>query len=245
MFIWMRRHIQIFRAAGLSMAFMLSPPLLHSASLSTPDMMSGLVLLCACYSFIERKALFGGYVLLLLAVFTRIDNIIPAALITAFLAGGRKWHAPVPPVRFLLMSGGLVAAYLIVAYSAHRYGWSLLYFPTFYANHHDTFYSIRGSSLWRDFVLQRYSAIMICLQHYHLFIYLGFSLLLFIRATSFRWNDFSFDQAFMLTLISILLIRMLIYTDHGDRHFIAWFVLIPILLVKRFMQLPAHRTVPG
>jgi len=72
---------------------------------------------------------------------------------------------------------------------------------------------------------------------YHLFLYLGFALLLFMGNTSLSWKSLTFDQAFMLTLIIVLCLRIIIYTDLGDRHFIAYYDLIPVLLVRRIKDL--------
>ena len=66
------------------------------------------------------------------------------------------------------------------------------------------------------------------------FIYLGFAVLLFLGNKTLRWKDLSFDQAFLTVLIATIGIRAVVYTDLSDRYFVGYFLVIVILLVRRF-----------
>jgi len=242
-FFWLRKHLNILFATLLSIFLQLAAPLLMTASFATPDCLSAFLLLCSFYFLIENNSLTQSYVFLLIAILTRLDNALLALVIISFLAFGNKWPKRVPLKHFLWMLSGIVATYLIAAYGATLYGWNILFLPTFYTKFHETFYQVRTSSLIKDYILNRHSAIMIAMLAHHLFIYLSFSFLLFIGNRSLRWNDLSFDQTFMVCLIFTIAVRAMIHTDLGDRFFIAYFALIPILLVRHLNQMTTNKLV--
>jgi hypothetical protein len=243
LFFWLRRHLHIVLCTLLSILLVLATPLMYAASMATPDCLSAFFLLCAFYCIIERRRLVLAYLFLALAIFTRLDNVIVAFVILTMMARSNAWPGRIPLKRYLAMVTGLAVAYFLVTAMATRYGWSLFFLPSFYTRFHDTLYSVHTSSLIKDYILQRHSAIMVSFLFHHLSVYLAFALLLFIGRTPLRWKTLTTGQVLMLALIITIAIRAVVYTDLSDRYFVAYFLVIPVLLVQRIHELMAGRSV--
>ena len=234
LFYWIGKHVSKVFAAIISALLLMSAPLLEAASYAAADCLSALVLLAAFYFLLEKKSITGMYIFLLLAVFARLDNIIVAFLLVVFGLFGKKLPVPISKSKGFMLVAGLVAAYFLTTSLVTIYGWNPFFLPAFFKQHYETFYREKTSSAIYDFVKQRHSALMVAMLHYHLFIYLGFAVLLFLGNKTLRWKDLSFDQAFLTVLITTIGIRAVVYTDLSDRYFVGYSLVIVILLVRRF-----------
>jgi hypothetical protein len=245
-FFWLRRHVHIVLAMFISVSMLLSAPIQEVGSIATPDCLSACAILYSFYFLIERKNLTWGYIFLLVSILTRIDNVLIAIFVITFVALGGKWSSRIPKRQYLLMICGIALAYFVVAYCATPYGWSILFFPSFFTKHNEAF-PLAGAAAnsLREYLFVRYVALMVCMKYYHLFTCLAFPFLLFVTNKSLRWKNLSFIQAFMAMLIIFFLTRLILFTDLGDRHFVAYIVLVPILLAIRFSQLVTTQAQQG
>jgi hypothetical protein len=241
-FFWLGKHVSTLFAAIISALLQISGPLLEAASYAAADCLSALLLLFAFYFLLEKKSMIGVYIFLVLAVLARLDNIIIAFMLLAFGLFGNKLPVTISKGKGFFLFAGLVVVYFLVTSLVTMYGWNVFYLPSFFKQHYETYYREKTSSVLYDFVKQRHSAIMVAMLFYHLFIYLCFAVLLFLGNKSLRWKDLSFDQAFLAVLIATIGIRTVVYYDLSDRYFVAYFLAIVILLVRRFKHGAFHNS---
>lgn len=87
-FIWLSRHISSAWTGLISLVIGLLAGLPHLSRLSTPDALSGALMLTALYFLLEKRRPAAGILLLLLSIPARIDNIMFIILITPFFVFG-------------------------------------------------------------------------------------------------------------------------------------------------------------
>ncbi len=120
--VWTSRHLPFWAAVFVSLGLAHAPPLLNTASYSTPDALATCVTAAAIYAVLERRSWVAGAVLCLLALSARTETIVFLVLWTAAtVALDREnrppWKALAP---FLAAS---LALYLGLASFSGEYGW--------------------------------------------------------------------------------------------------------------------------
>ena len=201
------------------------------ARLSTPDLLSSVFLLGGFYFILEKRSALWMFIFFLLAVLSRADNVILSFFIILFLTFSKKWKA-INLRQFFIMSACFAVTYLLIVLPVRQFGWSIFFYSE-YVKHID--YS-------RDFdqpisLLAHLSLIYSKLvtafvsTHFTFFAFLGL-LVLFNR--KFSLKTLSFDQSFLLILCSVGLFKFLLLPDLSDRFYIGFYLVIIILLIRRF-----------
>jgi hypothetical protein len=236
LFSWLSRHLKLFWAFGLSIGIMYSGFMVFLARLSTPDCLSTFLLLSAFYFILEKPSPGWMFLFLLLSVYARLDNIIPAGLIVSFLYFTGKWKAKLKRKTFLLMLLVLAASYfLITGFTMRPFGWGALYYPAF-ATQLDLSHAYHSNFSFHAYISLVVSQLATALVFYH-FIFFLCILLLILYSPAFKFRDLTFDQSFSLLLFLIILCRFILYPDLSDRFNVAYYLCFLVLFIKKYAGL--------
>lgn len=230
LFHWFKKYLQTgFAFAGAAL-IMLSVFTTAIASLSTPDCLSALFLFISMYFILEKKNLTLMSIFFLLAIFTRLDNVIPCFFIISFLTFSKKWNT-IDKKQYFFMLAILAVAYISIVLPVRQFGWNIFFYSE-YAKHIDysrdfnqpvsilSYFSLMYSKLVTAFVST----------HFTFFLFLGL-LILFTKKFSLR--TLSFDQTFLLVLTAIGLFKFLLLPDLSDRFYLGSYLIIIMLLVRK------------
>lgn len=228
---WINKYINIYCSFLLSVLIMLLPPLTTVAKMSTPDCLSSFFLLLGVYYLLEKKRLTKGFLILLLAIFTRLDNIIFCITIIPLLAFFNFWPKKIPLTKHVLFISIMVVCYLIISLMSKAYGWSMLYYPSFLKhinsdnNIHQSFSFESYFKLIRKQVLFRMDSS-----------YLPFFLFLMALIGLSKWpghlRKLSIDQALMIFLFLMIVVRFILQPTISDRFYNAYYLIVLITLIK-------------
>ncbi len=231
-FFWSKKYLNFFIALFSCLLLMLSAPLLSVAQISTPDCLSSLILLIAFYFLIETKSLAGISLFLALSIFTRLDNIIPALSVTFLLAFTDKWKEKVSFKKYLLIILLMCGCYFLVSWNARKYGWSLLYYPSFIMRLNPNYDNHLSFSI-ANYISVAHSQIMTGMFYSDVGLFVLLGLLLFADQKSFQVKNLSFDQLLFITIISTIFFRFILQPIISDRLYIAYYISILILVIKK------------
>lgn len=231
LFHWLSIYLRLSITFTVSLLIMISPPLIEVAKTASPDCLSTFFLLGCFYFIIERPSLGPAFILMLLSVFTRLDNILTCFLILCVIVYSKKWYMKISFNFFLLMASLLIFCYILVGLIARQYGWSILFYNDFADRLHPAYGSKEHFS-FRSYLRLMYEHILSGINHSYLPIFMALLALSFYKTFSFK--KMSFDQLFGLLIPLILLIRFILYPAISDRFNIAFYLVIIILLVKNF-----------
>jgi len=231
-FHWVKKYLKTAFAFLTSLLIMTSVFMIAVARLSTPDTLSAFFLLAAFYFILEKPNMPRLFLFLILAVFTRADNVITSFMIISFLTLGGKWEKRITKQQYFLMILGLAGAYSIIMFQARQFGWGFAYYPEY----------IKHMNFGRDFnapfSLSEYFSYMfskavtgLISSQFTFFMFLA-ALILFQPFTS-RLRSFSFDQMLVLLLASIMAIRFLLLPDLSDRFYISFYLVILFILIRK------------
>ncbi len=110
--------IFIFFIAGF---FNIMPYLLNSASNSTPDSLSGFIVLLALYFLVLKRSLYLFLSLMIISIFTRPDNILFFAILTGILLFNKEFGQKKAKIIILFIIGILINySYSIPKYRARK-----------------------------------------------------------------------------------------------------------------------------
>ena len=126
----------------------------------------------------------------------------------------------------------------MVGLIAWQYGWSIFFYNDFARYLHPLLGS-RGQFALRDYTSLMYDHIMSAINHSYVTIFMALHVLNIGRSLSLR--KLSFDKLFVLLIPAVLFIRFVLHPDISDRFYIAYYMVIVVLLVKNFsllFQLP-------
>lgn len=135
-FIWLEKKIRGFTLLVVTVSLVLSANLPQVGRLSTPDSLSGALLLGTMYFLWKKKAHLGFSILASLAILARPDNIILISLLLVYFT----FMAP-PDVRItlkqFLLTGLIVIGTFVLLFSlVDSYGWETLFYHAFVKNLH-------------------------------------------------------------------------------------------------------------
>jgi len=127
-FRWSRACLSTLPSVLLASMFMLSLPVLDSARLFIPDLLSVAILTWALYLLFSRKRELIGITLLSCSVFVRTDNVFFAVAVIGYLALASR-----SPVRMKLTYGAILIGLLcalvkVINHFTGFYGWHTLVF---------------------------------------------------------------------------------------------------------------------
>jgi hypothetical protein len=209
--VWTRKYLP---GAELFCALvMVTAPMWEMARTSSPDGLSAFLMLGGLYFILEKGPMLAAFALFLLAVFARIDNVLPAVALLALT---------VPLKRFAWMGACLGLAYLAVAASGLPYGWSILYYPTF-AKSLNLDYAYHASFHFSDYAALVKSHLMTGLFYSYLFLFLALGCLV----------SPGFDRRLALTLLGVIVVRFALQPIIADRLYIPYYLCVLVLLVRR------------
>lgn len=225
LFHWMGRYFNEVWAMACSVAFMYSAPFVTTAKLSTPDCFAALFLFTAVYFIVERKQIQPAYIFLLLSVCARIDNVLPSVIFLSWL----YWRKALSIKHYWMMMSGIAICYWGIAWLAHGYGWSMYFYDSFSSNY--DWYEKGAGNFLAGYLASLKSAVLVGLQFSHVVIFLFMAVLALVIKNNTA-HDTEIKQL-MICLLLIFLIRLLLNPLVADRFYIAYYLLIAVLLVKK------------
>ena len=235
LFYWILKYLKIIWAFAASLLIMLSSFMVFMARLSTPDCMSSFFLLSAFYFIIEKPSIKWMFLFSVLALFARLDNIIPCFFIISFLFFTRKWQMKIKLKYYLLMLIILTCCYFgITSVTMKSFGWNVFYYPT-YARYMNLSHTLLPSFSLRAYMSLIFSEITTAIVYYN-FTFFGFFLFLILYSPIIKRRNFTFEQLFAFLLLFVILFRFILYPDLSDRFNIAYYLLFMIILLKKYSE---------
>lgn len=237
-FHWCKKYWNTGYAFAGSSFVMLSPPLLTVAGLSTPDALSAFLLFAAVYMLTETFSVAGACIFLVLSVFARLDNILPAVamLVAVFFGGERRYK--ISAAKNVFIVSVLLLVYFAVAGNARAYGWSILYYPAF-VKQLNTSYTANPV-----FSFSGYAALVksqLATGFYFSFI----SIFLFL-AIYYLWNipvsikKLPVEQLLILLFVLVIALRFILQPLVNDRLYIPYYLSLFVFLIKKNSLLHAQ-----
>jgi hypothetical protein len=181
---------------------------------------------------IEKKSLTGICVFMVLAIFARLDNIIPALFVVLLLTFTGSWKERISLKSFAVIASIMCAGYFFVSWQAHRFGWSIFYYPSF-INRLNTSYDTNLSFSVSNYLSVAHSQIMSGLYFSDLLLFMLFGSLLFVGQRQWRLKNLEFDQLLFLVFVLIIISRFILQPLVADRLYIAYYIGILVLLTRR------------
>jgi hypothetical protein len=233
LFYWLQKYWPVIFAFAGSLFIMLSSPLLSGANLSSPDMLSALLLFAAIYTIIERRSLAWTFFFLILSVFTRLDNIIPSIFFLTTLAFTNKWNPKIPVGKLSLLLAVMVLSYLAISFNVRSFGWSLFYYPSFVKQLNPS-YNINNTFVFKDYVALAKSQLMTGLFFSFLSLFFFLVLLLLSNSPLFHFSALTIEQTFAIVFTLIIIVRFILQPLITDRLYIPYYLSVIIFLVKKY-----------
>ena len=130
------------------------------------------------------------------------------------------------------MSAFLVIAYIFTIFPVVHFGWSIFYYSE-YVKHIDYSRNFDQPVTLSSHLSLVYSKLVTAFVSTS-FTFFAFLAMLVLAKKRFSLKELSLDQAFLLLLGSVGLFRFLLLPDLSDRFYIAFYLMIIVLLVRRF-----------
>ena len=233
LFYWLQKYWSVLFAFAGSTLIMLSTPLFSVANLSSPDMFSALLLFTAIYAITERRSLVWTFFFLILGVFARLDNIIPAIFFLTTLAFTNKWSPKISGAKLSLLLTVLLLSYLAISFNARSFGWSLFYYPSF-AKQLNPSYDINNTFVFKDYIALAKSQLMTGLFFSFLSLFFFLVLLLLWNSQAFRFSRLTIEQTLGIVFVLIIMIRFVLQPLISDRLYIPYYLSVIIFIVKKY-----------
>jgi hypothetical protein len=230
LFHWLSIYLGLPITFGVASLIMISAPAISVASTASPDCLSAFFLLGSFYFIIEKPSLWSAIILMVLSVFTRLDNIVTCFLLLCIISFSGKWFKKISFRNFLFITILFIFCYFLIGLIAKQYGWSIFFYNDFADRLHPTYGSKEHFSFESYFRLM-YEHVVSGVNTSYLAIFIALLFLSFNKTFSFK--ESAFEQVFSLSIPFILFIRFILYPDISDRFYIAFYLVIIILLVKR------------
>ncbi|HEY1872330.1 MAG TPA: hypothetical protein VGG71_14805, partial [Chitinophagaceae bacterium] len=230
---WFSKYFRISIAFMASLLVMLSIFSVNLAALSTPDCLSAFFFFISIYFILERRNLVLMFLFFLLAIFTRVDNVITCFFIISFLAFSRKWKR-INTKQYFVMVAMLGIAYIGIMLPVRQFGWNIFFYSQ-YARHISFAADFDKPFSASSYLSLAYSKLVTALvsSHFTFFLFLG---LVILGNAIFSWKKLTFDQTFLLLLLLIIFIRFLLLPDLSDRFLFGFYLIFIILLVRKFSK---------
>jgi len=231
LFYWLSLYLRLSVSFIVSFLAMICSPLIEVAKLSTPDSLSAFLLVSSFYFILERPSLPFSILFMLLSIFARLDNVIACVLMTSLIYFSRKWKGHVTRTTFFVIIGLFIACYVLITLKAKEYGWSVFFYNDF-ATHLHPLYGSKAHFSITDYARLMYEHLLSAINHSYFVIFMALLCLNFNGGLSLK--KLPFEKLFAALIPVILLSRFMLYPDISDRFYVAWYVVILILLVKNF-----------
>lgn len=231
---WLAKYLKPFFAIAGGLLIMYSTYMMSAARISSPDCLSAFFLLAAIYFIIQTPSLKFMFLFFILAILTRIDNIVTAFTIISFLAFGRTWEKEILIKHYFLMISVMIACYFGITFLATPFNWNVFYYPTF-ATSLDLSKKIHSTFPLREYFSLMYSKAITAVVFSHITTFIFIVLLIFVPWRG-HVRKFTFDQLFALLLVSTIIVRFILFPDLSDRFYTAFYLTILMLLVRKISQ---------
>jgi hypothetical protein len=237
LFTWIKKYYSWIFTFITSALVMLSPPVLLTAQLSTPDCMSGLLLFASIYFFVEKKSFVFPSLILLLSIFVRLDNILPAVLICSIVYYTQKKSIIITSKKHLLLLVGMVLSYFFVTYTIYSYGWGIFYYPVF-ITHLNPFYDIHRSFSFTDYTSVVKSQLMTGLYYSFLVSYLLLAFVFLNKSfTNNKITRVTIEQFLCWTFLVIIALRFVLQPVISDRFYFAYYLSTLVFVLKNSVRI--------
>jgi hypothetical protein len=123
-FIWLQKLIPGIGGMLTSLILMVLPPVLSLATLSTPDCLSGAIVLWAIYLFLQCQAPIACYLLLIISLCTRVDNLVILLAFLVISLASEQVFGKASLLRFLAWAVCAILISFALIYLTRSYGWS-------------------------------------------------------------------------------------------------------------------------
>ena len=232
LFTWLKIYRNAWWACIGSMLIMLSPPLITVAGLSSPDAISGLLVFASVFFLTEKKSLTGAIICLLLSIFARLDNILPALFFLAIIFFVGKWDNKLSALTFSLLISLLCLAFFAVSTGVRSFGWSLLYYPAF-AKQLNASYSNNSNFDFAAYLSLAKSQLTTGLYFSFISIFFFLVLLLVWNSTGYKFSQLTLEQTLAVVFLLIIVIRFILQPLVADRIYIPYYLSVFVFLVKK------------
>ena len=237
LFHWLKKYMGLFACFIASLLIMYSGYMISTARISSPDSLSAFFMFAAFYFIIERppNTLFV-FLLFLVSILIRVDNIIAATVITTFLCFSKRWSKRITIPQYVLMIACFTGLYFAITNIATNYGWDKSYYSSFLHTANGTFDFHDGFSIKRYAALMYSKAIgAVIFSHFSFFALM--SLLMIAIPWPIRFRQLPFSKLFVLLLFCIMLIRFSLFPDLSDRFYTGFYLLITVLFIRQFVEM--------
>jgi hypothetical protein len=237
---WLLRWLPYTWAVASGLLIMTTGMLVNSAQRSTPDMLSAFLLLTIFYIVLEKPRLLWCLLLILLAMFVRLDNIIPGFFMLTYFYFRYRRERQLPLYYYLSSVFVIGAGYFTISYLGSRpFNSSFFFFDWFIRQYNVADGSGKAFSLSAYFA-QMYAQLIGGILYNSVSIFL-LVLLMLLYSPAFHIRRLSADQYFALLLGGIIMARFILFPDLTDRFNIAYYTCFLVLLLKRFYYLALMR----
>ncbi|MFN8247374.1 MAG: hypothetical protein U0T68_00335 [Ferruginibacter sp.] len=227
---WLRQSLEGIAPFLLSALTAASVPLLEAVGLSTPDALSALCMTAAVYGLLNKKNRMFIAVLFLLAMLTRLDNMLPVLVfITAF-----TFYKPIKQFSFyfmLVMVGLIAAVYCLVTYQSLSYGWSFWYYPDFINHLHDAVGEQRAFHFSSYFELMK-SQLINGLKNSSVWVFLLLMVLHFCKQGKFHFDAGNEGHIMLVLFLLVIALRFLLQPVIADRFYIPYYIPALVIFVR-------------
>ncbi len=232
-FFWLQKYFSTGFSFAVSLTIMFSGPVFSIAFLSTPDALSGLMLLLAVFFLVEKKSVTTSFIFLLLAVASRIDNAIPAIFILTAVRFSNNQDIPFNTKKFVMLSVIICFTYLLITLNATFFGWSLLFYTNVAKQLNP------GNIVHSSFVLQEYIGLvkaqfMFGLGFSSISMFVFLTILLCWGKPLFNFNRLTIEQALAVMFIMAIIIRFILEPHIVERIYVPYYVSILIFVSKKY-----------
>ena len=232
LFSWIKKYWTDLYACIASLLIMLSPPLLTVAGLSTPDALSGLLLFTAAYFLTEKKSVVGTFIFLLLAIFSRLDNIIPAIIFMCVIFFTKKWSYKISGGKIILLFSTLFLAYFTVSGNTRSFGWTIFYYPAFIKQLNAS-YTANNSFNLNGYMELAKSQLTTGLYFSFVSLFFFLVVLLLWDGSVFSFSKLTIEQMLAITFVVIMTGRFILQPLVADRMYIPYYLSVLAFLVKK------------
>lgn len=232
LFCWLKKYWSVWYSCAAGILIMLSPPLLTVAGLSTPDALSGLLVFTAVYFLTEKKSAITVFVFLVMAIFARLDNIIPAMCLLPFIFFTGKGGQKISAVMNLFLLSGLLLAYFIISAKTRAFGWSIFFYPAFIKQLNVSYTA--GSSFDFAAYMELVKSQLATGSFFSFISVFFFLVLVLLRNTSlFSFNKLTMEQMLAIVFVVIIVVRFVLQPLIADRIYVPYYLSVIAFSVKK------------
>jgi hypothetical protein len=233
-FQWLSRYLSPTLTLFMSLLFMFCSPVVEVGKLFTPDCLSTCFLAFAFYYVLEKPSWAAALVAMVLATWTRLDNVIACGALLILLRRNTRNQIDRRDGTSILSLAVLIVSYFAITAYAAKYGWGVFYYNQF-AHRLHPHYGEPASFSWRSYLRLMYEHASSAINHSYLAVFLIMLFPVFQRIKGV--SKLSADQRAGTAILLILVARFLLYPDISDRFYVAFYLVCVVLLLRRLTSL--------